>query len=517
MKKIFIQLLAILSLCTACEEIISVPDISEKLVTIVAPVDGSILTGALVNFNWETIEFAEQYQVQVASPGFGNATAIVVDTILGDSTQSIRRFRAELPAANYQWRVRALNSNYSTEYMSASFVVDTTEVVEDISDITIELIAPTSDAVITSHDVQFTWESIGVANNYVFQIAYPDFVNPIQIVEDLILEETSVQTTLENNSYQWRVKAINQDSETAFTTRNFVIDDGNVDNDLSEENVTLLAPANNAVLMETEVSFTWEAVQGATSYSIQVARPNFDNPEQVVVNASFDTADSQSFIVPEGDYEWRVKASNDTSSTAYNSQPFSVILGTDLSVQNVVLVAPAMGTVVNTNIVNFTWESLNAADMYHLQIAQPNFTNPVQIVVDQTYDSAVSQSFMLSEGPYEWRVKATNTSSETEYTTNAFEVDFNAELSDQTVVVISPIDGFVTTNTSVNLQWEPLSQATLYRVIITDIVTGDIFLEQTSSNAILGVNFVSGSYEWKVRAENASQNTVFTSQTILIQ
>ena len=97
-----------------------------------------------------------------------------------------------------------------------------------------------------------------------------------------------------------------------------------------------------------------------------------------------------------------------------------------------------------------------------------------------------------------------------------FTVDFNAELSDQSVVIISPIDGFVTSNTSVNLQWEELAQATLYRVIITDETTGEVFLEQTTAGGILGVTFTSGSYSWKVRAESAAQNTPFTEQSITI-
>lgn len=517
MKKIFIQLLAVACICTACEEIISVPDISEELVRIVAPSDGSLLTQTSVNFSWETIEFAEQFQVQVASPSFGNATAVVLDTIVGDSAQSIRRFQAELQEANYQWRVRGLNSNYSTPYMAASFSVDTTEVADDISSIALALIAPAAEAVIETQEVQFTWSSIAEADNYVFQVAYPDFVNPVQVVENQELDQTSIEVTLENNGYQWRVKAMNQDSETAFSTRSFVVDDGTGEIDLSLENVTLLAPAIDAVLTETEVSFTWSAVEGATNYSLQVARPNFTNPVQILVNENLDSSDSQTFTIPEGEYEWRVKAQNPSSETNYAVQPFSVVLGTDLSTQTLVLVAPSLGTIVNSSDVNFTWDALNAADSYQLQIARPNFTNPVQIVVDQTYDSAATQSFVLSEGAYEWRVKGINASSETRYTTHAFEVDFDAELSDQTIVIISPIDGFATTNTSVNLQWEPLSQAILYRVIITDTNTGDVYLEQTTTNTVLGVNFVTGTYEWKVRGESASQNTVFTTQTLLIQ
>jgi uncharacterized protein YegP (UPF0339 family) len=514
MKKVIVFVLMALTFW-ACEEVISVPDISDNEIEILAPLDGVVVDVPGVAFSWEEIEFADQYEVQIATPSFSVANQIVLDTILRDSTQILRRFEKALIPNQYEWRIRAANSDYETAYSRASFEVTSEEQGDDISDAQVQLIAPSDSVTITSATVNFTWDAVDGAESYTLQVATPDFQNPIQVVVDEVLTTTSFQTVLTNGEYQWRVKAVNESSETDYSVHSLTIDDSDSD-DISDAVVVLLAPSDNAALNTTEVSFTWQAVTNATQYELQVASPDFNNPQQFVVNERFDNATTQTYTLNEGSYEWRVKAINDTSETEYTTNGFTLTLGDDLSTQNVSLLAPTTGTVLDTNTINFTWDALQAATDYRIQIATPNFTNPIQVVVDQVFNSADTQSLMLSEGDYEWRVKAINASSESPYSVSDFTVDFNAELSDQSVVIISPIDGFVTSNTSVNLQWEELAQATLYRVIITDESTGEVFLEQTTASGILGVTFISGSYSWKVRAENASQNTPFTEQSITI-
>lgn len=90
----------------------------------------------------------------------------------------------------------------------------------DISNRSVELLAPTDAAVLTSTDVIFTWNEVEDASEYVIQIATPNFTNPLQIITDSTLTETSFSTTLSvTTSYEWRVKAKNPNYETAFNTR----------------------------------------------------------------------------------------------------------------------------------------------------------------------------------------------------------------------------------------------------------------------------------------------------------
>ncbi|MEP2236882.1 MAG: hypothetical protein ABJI22_00900 [Maribacter sp.] len=100
----------------------------------------------------------------------------------------------------------------------------------------------------------------------------------------------------------------------------------------------------------------------------------------------------------------------------------------DISEKEVILLAPSDSSVVTQTEVNFTWQEVFEATSYHVQIAQPNFTNATQIVadtlvvVDSTYiGSRITRT--LSNNSYEWRVKAQNSDFETPYTTNSFIVN----------------------------------------------------------------------------------------------
>ena len=100
----------------------------------------------------------------------------------------------------------------------------------------------------------------------------------------------------------------------------------------------------------------------------------------------------------------------------------------DISAEEVILLAPSDSSVVTQTEINFTWQEVFEATSYHVQIAQPSFTNASQIVADtlvvadSTYiGSRIIRS--LSNDSYEWRVKAQNSDFETPYTTNSFMVN----------------------------------------------------------------------------------------------
>jgi len=102
----------------ACDDIIEVVDISNETVTILAPVDGSVIDTTRVNFTWKAIEEAETYHLQVARPTFNEATQIVIDSIVLTTF-----FKSTLDLGNYQWRINAKNSGYETNYVTQSFSV----------------------------------------------------------------------------------------------------------------------------------------------------------------------------------------------------------------------------------------------------------------------------------------------------------------------------------------------------------------------------------------------------------
>jgi len=103
---------------------------------------------------------------------------------------------------------------------SCKDVIDEVRIYES----SVELLAPSDAVVLSETDVTFVWEAVEGANEYVIQIATPDFTTPLQIVTDSTIATTSFSTTLSaNTTYEWRVKAKNPNYETAFSTRSLEI------------------------------------------------------------------------------------------------------------------------------------------------------------------------------------------------------------------------------------------------------------------------------------------------------
>ncbi len=117
MKKNILLLIAI-GLLLSCEAIF-VEDISNDSVTILAPKEKTAVPKGSINFNWNLINDAEVYHLQIATPTFTSASQIVLDTII-----SKRFYTKNLEIGNYQWRIKAKNSEYETDYTTTSFEVN---------------------------------------------------------------------------------------------------------------------------------------------------------------------------------------------------------------------------------------------------------------------------------------------------------------------------------------------------------------------------------------------------------
>lgn len=118
----------ILIVLVGCEELLEVRDISGEQVTLLAPSDSTVVTQNEVNFTWDEVFEANSYHVQIAQPNFNNATQIVMDTIVQlDSTYVGPNFRKTLFDDSYEWRVKAANSDFETQFTTHSFIVVTSD------------------------------------------------------------------------------------------------------------------------------------------------------------------------------------------------------------------------------------------------------------------------------------------------------------------------------------------------------------------------------------------------------
>ena len=118
MKKIF-TILSLLYIIYSCDDIVEVENISDETVILLAPSENAILNITELTFSWQTMQDAEQYHLQIATPTFENALQILKDTTLTSTN-----FSTTLDYNHYQWRVKALNSGYQTGYTTQSFSIE---------------------------------------------------------------------------------------------------------------------------------------------------------------------------------------------------------------------------------------------------------------------------------------------------------------------------------------------------------------------------------------------------------
>jgi hypothetical protein len=192
-----------------------------------------------------------------------------------------------------------------------------------------------------------------------------------------------------------------------------------------------------------------------------------------------------------------------------------ILLEDDISDQTVRLVAPVDGAQFNSTGITFTWEPIENGTKYRIQIARPDFDNPMQILVDNTVETT-SFTTQLNVGEYEWRVQAINGSYETAFSTRSITILSNEDFQSNSVTLSSPDNNLVTNDNLQTLSWQPVLGATGYHSQIVNSANGNIIYDEDITGSSFNYTFPDGNYLWRVRATNGSQNTLYSSRSLLV-
>lgn len=191
-----------------------------------------------------------------------------------------------------------------------------------------------------------------------------------------------------------------------------------------------------------------------------------------------------------------------------------ILFEEDLSNDTITIVAPTSGALVENTSVVFSWNQLEGATSYHLQVARPNFENATQILEDTTV-TMQSYNATLIRGNYEWRVRGQNAGSETPFVTTPFEIVESDDFSSREVILDAPANDAIVNNTSVTLQWQAVTDASLYRVQVIN-ENQEVIEEQTTANTSIQLIFPEGVSRWQIRAENNTQSTLYGDRSLTV-
>ncbi len=245
---------------------------------VVAPTDGHHEITLLPSFDWEDVSGATSYTIQIANnPNFASSKKKKKKsklTVLSATTISSEYTPATNLAVNtlYYWRVAANNTTNGPSLWSEvrSF---TTANPPSASILTY----PGDNALITDYAPLLTWKAAVVPtgttfDHYQLQLDDdPDFTSPL--VDTSIPSSTNTQHQVspalpDNATFHWRVYVFNTQGESNLSlTYSF---------HTSMLPVVLTTPSEGTTVGALTPVFDWQDVNGATSYTIQIATaPSF--------------------------------------------------------------------------------------------------------------------------------------------------------------------------------------------------------------------------------------------------
>ncbi|MFA5297537.1 MAG: hypothetical protein WC389_04940 [Lutibacter sp.] len=266
---------------------------------------------------------------------------------------------------------------------------------DDISKVTIDLIAPVNNTVFKTQHLNLNWAPIEGAEKYQLQIAMPSFLNAGQIVVDTLLIKTTFEIELSPGEYQWRVKGINSAYNTNYSTNNFSIITLN-----ANETVKLISPKNNLISNNLEQKLSWETMSYTKNYRLQLWKPDTSGEKvQDLIVKSTDTIISFN----EGAYIWQVRAENDENSTLYSSR--SILI--DATAPNI----PQLVTPVNlkqtiNRTIQFSWERENMDGSTELDSLFLFKNETLTQIASKEKIAAKKITLELTPNTYYWYVKS---------------------------------------------------------------------------------------------------------------
>jgi hypothetical protein len=312
-NKIIMLLLVVLTF--SCEDVFE-DDITDDIVQIISPIEGSNVTSTSVNFQWAYLKGATKYRVQV----FKSDQSIALDSLVNKNNLIF-----QLPSGKYRWKVRGENFGYQSSFSES--VRFSTEISSILTGQKVILTIPEDDAFIKPTTLSLNWNEIPVATGYDVKVTSQSGTVLLES-NDLKSGTTSVSLnilpTTPEEKYLWTViaKNSNNSTQTDVSKRSFSIDSTPPNPPTGIKDITKTINGKITIQFDWVNSTDSGAIQSPVSYIMQYANDiNFDANSRVVSSPLLATGINKFSVEFSnvGDYFWRVKAIDKAMNESYSS------------------------------------------------------------------------------------------------------------------------------------------------------------------------------------------------------
>lgn len=276
---------------------------------------------------------------------------------------------------------------------------------------------------------------------------------------------------------------------------------------ISNRNEQLQAPADNYQSTSYTISFWWNEVDDALKYHLQVVSNTFASPGALVLDTLVTSTTFSTTFAP-GQYQWRVRAENGSTQTAYATPRSFNVVFSSIKQQQVQLAGPASGLLTNQPSITFNWGSLYGATQYRLEIDTNNFTDENKVVYNQA-TPALQQKYTLSrDQTHQWRIRAENDTAQSRWSAvGAFTYDHTPP--DQ--VKLSSPASKASVTLPVSLLWKASATAVKYKLYVyqsdsTTTYSSSFPLTLTATSYSFNLGNLGDQVYWQVSAIDAAGN-----------
>jgi hypothetical protein len=255
----------------------------------------------------------------------------------------------------------------------------------------------------------FSWEAVSNATYYTLQVSSdPSFVYPV--IDETVNATSFVPAVnlTEATKYFWRVQAGYNSYTSEWVQGHFT-----TVSDFSLNPPNLLYPENSTFNIELRPVFSWELVEGAAVYVLQVSTDSsfahFTINERVSATSYMTSFDLESDTA----YYWRVRAENENGPSNWSDRfQFETV-----HIEEPKIPAPIVATPdgeKGEGTIDLSWNAVSDAEIYHVQVSKNKafpLTALEQINSKATAETtSTSLEVDLPPGTYYWRVRAENES-----------------------------------------------------------------------------------------------------------
>ena len=445
--------------------------------TLIAPANGATGLTSPVTFQWTAVSGATSYKLFIAEAnGTGDLAGTTTDTSL----------KTLVPGGELTWWIVTTFAGCPDIISAKSTFTSGTQTT---CGATASLTSPADGATVSS-PVTLSWSAVTGSSGYRLWISV-NGSSPILAARSTTATGTSQQLQLPSGADEWYVETLfsNGCDSTFSAHRKFTV--STATNCDTHKTATLNSPVGGAVVT-SPITFKWDATDSAAlQYRVWVS---LNNEPFSDIGYTKDTKLQHDFGTATGSGQWFVETLFENCPALLSTRASFIIPAPGCATAGPQLVSPPDGTTASAPV-TFVWSAVANATQYRVIWTLNGDNMPVL----KTTDTSITQ--IISPGIVEWRVEVvfdgcpSVRSSKSHFTIPPAQV-----CSTEGPVLVDPADGAVNLDSPVKFNWNPVSNAIGYLILIRNKDGSPTALAETTTRTAVTKAVPEGSSEWWVVA-----------------